>query len=584
MKAENGFTDNPLELEAEDLLGIKKYTEGLKEFIKCCNTPMTIAIQGDWGSGKTSFMNLIRNKLGKDAEIIWFNTWQFSQFNMQENVSLMFLNYVKNVLEKYMKDSLKIKGKVAEKFTKASSFVCKLTSYACDAATQSDVGKRIYEQIFDSDSIDAIEQLKKEFQDNINSICKETKKDKIVFFVDDLDRLQPLRAVELLEVLKIFLDCEHCVFILAIDYEVVSQGITQKYNGTLDEEKGRKFFEKIIQLPFKMPVAQYDIKGYVERTFKDLGMNIDLLKDDYIEIIKNSVGCNPRTMKRTFNAFLLLTKVGYQNKEMTEGEQFYLFACLCMQLVFEDMYSYFVQHMSEDNVDSDGIVIDEEFLDGITKGDIQDGRYDELREIICNSELYDEEQAIAFLKAFCKVFSCNDKKRMIDDLKSVLKMTPIMSTSTKSSSVREKNEYKYEEEYEEVALNEIIKNIKNRSLKKCIIRSFYIPGRNVDFENGTSISDLYRELIEYAYEKKPNEFKEFRESAMNNEGDKFRKFFRPEDTSVPNSKIVVTENEYRISTNYGNDAKMYMIRDLYSALKLGFEDIKVVVKYAYLDK
>lgn len=35
---------------------------------------------------------------------------------------------------------------------------------------------------------------------------------RIVFYIDDLDRLQPLRAVELLEVLKIFLDCEKCVY------------------------------------------------------------------------------------------------------------------------------------------------------------------------------------------------------------------------------------------------------------------------------------------------------------------------------------------------------------------------------------
>lgn len=55
----------------------------------------------------------------------------------------------------------------------------------------------------------------------------------MVIFVDDLDRLQPAKAVELLEVLKVFLDCEKCVYVLAVDYEVVTQGIKQKFGDLL---------------------------------------------------------------------------------------------------------------------------------------------------------------------------------------------------------------------------------------------------------------------------------------------------------------------------------------------------------------
>ena len=47
--------------------------------------------------------------------------------------------------------------------------------------------------------------------------------------MDDLDRLEHRKAVELLEVLKLFFDVEGCVFILAIDYDVVVKGVTAKY-------------------------------------------------------------------------------------------------------------------------------------------------------------------------------------------------------------------------------------------------------------------------------------------------------------------------------------------------------------------
>ena len=37
---------------------------------------MTITIQGDWRSGKTSMMNMIREQLEKKVITTWFNTWQ----------------------------------------------------------------------------------------------------------------------------------------------------------------------------------------------------------------------------------------------------------------------------------------------------------------------------------------------------------------------------------------------------------------------------------------------------------------------------------------------------------------------------
>lgn len=96
-------------------------------------------------------------------------------------------------------------------------------------------------------------------------------------FVDDLDRLIPSKAVELLEVLKLFLDCKQCVFVLAIDYEVVIRGSIEKYGfasymsdkiedkeRNREYEKGKSFFDKIIQVLFKVPVAVYDIKNYLK--------------------------------------------------------------------------------------------------------------------------------------------------------------------------------------------------------------------------------------------------------------------------------------------------------------------------------
>ena len=62
-----GNMDKPVENKKDDILGIGKYIDGLSSFIRKCDTPMTVAIQGDWGSGKTSFMNMIKEEIADDA-------------------------------------------------------------------------------------------------------------------------------------------------------------------------------------------------------------------------------------------------------------------------------------------------------------------------------------------------------------------------------------------------------------------------------------------------------------------------------------------------------------------------------------
>ena len=90
----NGFTDKPTSTLNEDAFGVQQYIAGLNEFIIECYTPMTIAIQGDWGSGKTSMMNMVRSKISDKVHTIWFNTWQFSQFQMQDNLAVSMLGFL----------------------------------------------------------------------------------------------------------------------------------------------------------------------------------------------------------------------------------------------------------------------------------------------------------------------------------------------------------------------------------------------------------------------------------------------------------------------------------------------------------
>ncbi len=177
-------------------------------------------------------------------------------------------------------------------------------------------------------------------------------------FVDDLDRLLPIRAVELLECMKLFMDLEGCVFVLACDYQVVAKGLKQKFGLSEGDLDGKSFFDKMIQVPFNMPLSQYSVERYFERLLEGIGVPFGA--DDipiYVNLVNYSAGFNPRSMKRLFNSLLLLRLVAQRKglfadrtAKTTSAEDLrILFAVLCMQFGWEPMYIYLQQQqLTED--------------------------------------------------------------------------------------------------------------------------------------------------------------------------------------------------------------------------------------------
>ena len=54
----SSITDSPISKLEEDFLNIEKYSKSLSKFIQLSDTPITIGLQGEWGTGKTSLMSL----------------------------------------------------------------------------------------------------------------------------------------------------------------------------------------------------------------------------------------------------------------------------------------------------------------------------------------------------------------------------------------------------------------------------------------------------------------------------------------------------------------------------------------------
>ena len=342
----NGCTDIPA---VNDEFEISKYINGLTTFIEECNTPMTIAIQGDWGTGKTSVMQMVYNEIiektkdDKEKHCIWFNTWQFSQFDLGQKLPLLMMS--KLITGLGGKDT-------ASMVNDAKNVMAGIINIASGVFSQGAAdASRLTDALFKEDFTKSLDRMNEIFAELVKKNIKGSSTDRVVIFVDDLDRLAPGKAVELLEVMKNFLDCENCVFVLAIDYGVVVRGVREKYGSDFDEEKGRSFFDKIIQVPFKMPVSDYNIKKYVRENLEHIGVSVDETAIKlYVNLIGTSIGSNPRSMKRLFNSFLLLKQITPEIFSDPDKQNI-LFVLLCLQSRYENVYNYLIRNKDDVNTE-----------------------------------------------------------------------------------------------------------------------------------------------------------------------------------------------------------------------------------------
>jgi hypothetical protein len=78
----------------------------------------------------------------------------------------------------------------------------------------------------------------------------------------------------------------------------------------------------------------------------------------YRQIVDFSIGCNPRSMKRLFNSFILLNTVAGKKGMFNEADgikakdkQRILFAALCLQMAFEEIYEFMIKNKNDLNAD-----------------------------------------------------------------------------------------------------------------------------------------------------------------------------------------------------------------------------------------
>jgi HEAT repeat protein len=360
------FGDSPT---TEDGLGFDDYANILLELIGNFDpeSPLTIGIHGRWGSGKTSLMRMLEKRFEDDMKVktVWFNAWAYGD----EPIGLALLQQILNEFQK--EDGLKEKGmelleNVVELGTDA--FLRKTTAITLKEAKDHFKNR-----------IGIKSTLRHDFEDAIDECLRD--RERSVVFIDDLDRCLPEKTIEILEVIKLFLDVPKCIFVIGVEKEVIERGIEVRYKSKKQKPiSGQDYIEKIIQIPFVLPpIRETDMATFIEK------LGTEKREKRYATIVAKGAGCNPRKVKM----FLNVLRIRHAIVERTCGginpdlsAKLFVF-----EHVFSEFYKYLVKYKDQDLLCK---------LERLAKGDSDEELEGELK----NSELmrkYHEDEDLSSL-------------------------------------------------------------------------------------------------------------------------------------------------------------------------------------------
>lgn len=239
-------SDRPLSDPKDDLFGHAPFAKHLAEAIyrQQGDDGIVLALYGPWGSGKSTVLGFVLHYLEQVPERerpvpVSFNPWWFSG---QENLAKALLGQLEAVLpNKYA--GFKELGKKLSEFSGALGGVAELAGLAFGvkipgSVVQAGLG-RLAPQSKD------VPALKKVLSDLLR---KESKR--VLVVIDDIDRLTPAEVRQLFTVIKALADFPYVTYLLAFDREAASNAISEETG-----LPGERYLEKIIQVPFELPMV-----------------------------------------------------------------------------------------------------------------------------------------------------------------------------------------------------------------------------------------------------------------------------------------------------------------------------------------
>lgn len=216
---------------------------------------IVIGIYGPWGDGKTSVLNFVATELSESKSVIClkFNPWRFED---ESALLRTFFMSLAELLQKRLSTYKEEIGTVLNKYGGIVSAGLKAAKSALDTmgvSVPTGPAVDITEAATTLGAVWSGASLE-ELRTRIDTILKAERK-RVVILMDDIDRLEKSEIHAVLRLVKLTADFNYTAYILAFDEEMVSAAIGERYGSNPGSTlaAGKKFLEKIVQLPLHLP-------------------------------------------------------------------------------------------------------------------------------------------------------------------------------------------------------------------------------------------------------------------------------------------------------------------------------------------
>jgi hypothetical protein len=305
--------------ESNDLFGREKYAEKVVSAINSSlsKNSIGIAINAEWGFGKTFFLKMIKSKLSENDKniIIWFNPWDREKGHAS----------VESFFEQLESELKPFNSKASKKIRVYAENV--MRPEEGDTVAMNLI-RRLVQIVIPPISID---RQKSELSDIIVKTGK-----RIIVFVDDLDRLSGAEISNVMQLIRNSAGFRNTFFIVALDRSYVSNALQEdKYvyrNGA--------YLEKIFQIEILLPPVKINARkellislfsnfyGVKSKAYKEISEGLSKISSDpnfqfflsdrgNIDILETYLE-NIRDVKRFFNSFNLTYALIHGDVEIEE--------------------------------------------------------------------------------------------------------------------------------------------------------------------------------------------------------------------------------------------------------------------------
>lgn len=408
----------------QDQLGHAQVAAQLEGLVRSVKTPTNIALYGPWGSGKSGIANLLKERLeassgrgGQKIKFARFDAFKFAEKPLYRD----FISAVSKELgvdkPRYRQDlytgrtetnykippgkatrlvvtfglillgvSLILVGLAAllavaqsgpwkDDFTaNGKSFVVAgfpfaavLTALVALAGKQLGVETR-------TEKADSDEQFEGLFRD----LVADSRADRVVVFVDEIDRCEPKDVVATLDAIRTFLGVPRCVFVVATDQQVLEQALNRDVRQAtpLDAvnpyySAGSAYLDKVFQYQVSVPpLLSQSVTGFAAALVRGRpGVWQALDRDNVVSVLIPSHVRSPRRVKHLLNAFVLAYRLaesrqaaGLLNTDVAaRADELARLVCLQVEfplfardLVTDPRLPEYVHRLAEDRADGEG--------------------------------------------------------------------------------------------------------------------------------------------------------------------------------------------------------------------------------------